>query len=677
MPPVGRTAVSNYAIHRYGTQESLTSTLVCMTPAISIIVPTYNRLALLRQCIQSLKKIKYAGLIELVIVNDGSTDGTKDFLNALQLPTNFTFIPVHQKNKGCAAARNVGVRTSTHDYIFFTDDDCVVPYNWVSEIINAFTRYPDAQGVGGWYQSPPEILNSNVYMRTLHNEYKLSFGEYLTFEHASARLRACNPAGNTANVCYRRSLFQAIGGFSEWTKSTARIDWEFKFRAHAKGYELVYIPYRVLHTRGATFFQFIKQAWRYGVADYYLGTRFEGSPLNLTISRTLMRISMYRVTFPHENILPFLYLTFLRLIGAWWAHIRGVRSDTRYSQVSAPNVQAFTRSYTDGRKTEMVQHSQQYYQNSTAWITARAQSAELLAQEHKTPLISIVMPMYNRTEYLTNGWMQRINELEAHATAVELVCVDDGSTDETVARLEELRPLLRFELRIMQRVNGGPAAARNTGIEHARGTYICFTDTDTLPYMLWLRELLAPVFIDPRTQIVGGYQMIQKPITAYDAWRSWYTIKHREALFINELSLFVDTPCDTANMMMVRSCPMRFNETFKRPGFEDLEFVYRAKKKGYLLCYIPYAVENMRSMNKEDYYHLIHARAHGYSIFMDLHDDPAFKYSWYYVGGCLLGKGSMIQKDLTIGAILVRYRRMLQKEVLKNSIADKKQPQQA
>ncbi|MBE9144865.1 glycosyltransferase family 2 protein [Planktothrix mougeotii] len=95
---------------------------------LSVVIPTYNRLAILQKCLQALEQQQYHHPItdyEVVVVDDGSTDGTLIWLeeNQLKLPHVRVFCQSHQ---GPAAARNLGVEQATGEIIIFIDSDLVV-----------------------------------------------------------------------------------------------------------------------------------------------------------------------------------------------------------------------------------------------------------------------------------------------------------------------------------------------------------------------------------------------------------------------------------------------------------------------------------------------------------------------------------------------------------------------
>jgi glycosyltransferase involved in cell wall biosynthesis len=94
----------------------------------SVVIPTYNRQPILEKCLQALEKQDYSDIIqgyEIVLVDDGSTDGTIDWLK--EQPANFPHVRYFvQDHKGPAVARNRGITEAKGDFIIFIDSDLVV-----------------------------------------------------------------------------------------------------------------------------------------------------------------------------------------------------------------------------------------------------------------------------------------------------------------------------------------------------------------------------------------------------------------------------------------------------------------------------------------------------------------------------------------------------------------------
>ncbi|MFC2023356.1 glycosyltransferase family 2 protein [Chloroflexota bacterium] len=119
------------------------------------------------------------------------------------------------------------------------------------------------------------------------------------------------------------------------------------------------------------------------------------------------------------------------------------------------------------------------------------------------PRVSVVMPCYNAELYLREA-IQSV--LDQTFEDYEIVAVDDGSTDGTRTVVEAFDD---SRLRYIYRENGGPGAARNTGISAARGEYIAPLDADDLALPHRLSSQLAALDAEPTLSVVGsGYEWI-------------------------------------------------------------------------------------------------------------------------------------------------------------------------
>ena len=109
---------------------------------VSVIIPTYNRKLSLIRCLNALPKD-----VEIIVVDDGGTDGTADIIHEVNHPD---LILVRQSNSGPASARNAGISRATGDYLAFTDDDCVPPPPCPVPLVDLLrASSPDISGIGG------------------------------------------------------------------------------------------------------------------------------------------------------------------------------------------------------------------------------------------------------------------------------------------------------------------------------------------------------------------------------------------------------------------------------------------------------------------------------------------------------------------------------------------------
>ena len=100
------------------------------------------------------------------------------------------------------------------------------------------------------------------------------------------------------------------------------------------------------------------------------------------------------------------------------------------------------------------------------------------------PFVSVVVPTRDRPDQL-DRCLEAL-EGQTASDSIEVIVVDDGSTNR-VAVEEVVRD--RPRVRLVRQAGAGPAAARNTGVRAARGTYICFTDDDCEPRTEWAERL--------------------------------------------------------------------------------------------------------------------------------------------------------------------------------------------
>lgn len=114
------------------------------------------------------------------------------------------------------------------------------------------------------------------------------------------------------------------------------------------------------------------------------------------------------------------------------------------------------------------------------------------------PLVSVVIPSYNSRRYIAEA----IDSVRAQQVEnLELVIVDDGSTDDSVEFIRQIAP----EARVITQANAGAAAARNHGVQEARGRYIAFLDADDVWVPGKLKAQLKVMEQQPEIDLVYGH----------------------------------------------------------------------------------------------------------------------------------------------------------------------------
>ncbi len=186
---------------------------------VTVVMPTRDRKKLLRETLASLAGQTYpAESIEVVVVDDCSSDGTLEFLRELETP--LSLVPIrHEVNKGRAAARNTALRAATGDLVVFVDDDMRCDPDLIRAHVRFHETHPKAMVIGSAVQAP-ELGRSTVF-RYLDEMgvHKLTSGS-----------RAPSRYFVTNNASIPREPIIAVGLFDESFRKYGFEDTELAFR---------------------------------------------------------------------------------------------------------------------------------------------------------------------------------------------------------------------------------------------------------------------------------------------------------------------------------------------------------------------------------------------------------------------------------------------------------------
>ncbi len=247
-------------------------------PTVSVVIPTHNRKETLRRCLQGVLAQTYPAA-EVIVVDDGSTDGTEALVRTAFPTVRYTRLPTP---RGPARARNRGIALARGDIVAFTDDDCVPPPEWLAHLVEGFHAYPEAAAVGGLQKPPDDVLRTHLLARY---EWFLTRQVYGLGEGPVVGRPA---PGGTNNLAVRRSVLLEIGGFDERFPVAAGEDADLLRRIAARGYPTVILPISVTHLQTYRWPDFLRQQVRRGIgAAYYHAKWGELSPLGREILRLL------------------------------------------------------------------------------------------------------------------------------------------------------------------------------------------------------------------------------------------------------------------------------------------------------------------------------------------------------------------------------------------------------
>jgi glycosyltransferase involved in cell wall biosynthesis len=213
---------------------------------ISVIVPVFNGGNKIEQCIKALKRQNTEMAFEIIIVDDGSTDGCLRGVNGHNIRI------LRQTNHGPATARNLGVEKSRGEIILFTDADCEPARNWIEEMVRPLEN-PQISGVKGSYLT----RQKNIVPRFVQLEYEAKYDRmkrdrYIDFI-------------DTYSAAFIKKDFLNVGRFDTQFPTPSTEDQEFSFRMWERGYRMVFNQNaKVYHTHSQSLWRYMKKKFSIG-----------------------------------------------------------------------------------------------------------------------------------------------------------------------------------------------------------------------------------------------------------------------------------------------------------------------------------------------------------------------------------------------------------------------------
>lgn len=211
---------------------------------ISVVICTYNRASLLKNCLQSLEKqTANKKNYEVIVVNNNSNDNTKEIVKDF-VKSQFNIKTVIEKKQGLSYARNRGWKEAKGKYVAYIDDDAVAEPDWVEQIIVFTKKNPKINAFGGPYgrfsfKPVPAWIPENYFTLNLGNKLKI--------------LNLKNEWISGSNMIFNKMLFYKYGGFKtglgmKGSKILYGEETEFLLRLKETGEAVYYVPkIRVRH----------------------------------------------------------------------------------------------------------------------------------------------------------------------------------------------------------------------------------------------------------------------------------------------------------------------------------------------------------------------------------------------------------------------------------------------
>ena len=513
-------------------------------PSVSLVIPGRNAESTVRACLEAVVgQLGRAGLEEILFVDDGSTDRTRNIVG--EYPVRLLPAP----GEGAAAARNRGWRAACGSLVWFLDADCVAEPDALVRLLPHLAE-ADVGGAGGSYANarPDKLLACLIH-------------EEIVARHR--RMAAEVSVLATYNVVYRRRVLAELSGFDPsfaWAH-----DAELAFRVRRAGYRLRFEPgSRVAHYHPVRWRSYLDKQRQQGywrmmlyrrhparmAGDSYSGVvDFVQPPLALITLATLpallwpawrwlpvcsagallaLQIPMTARIVRHSGVarhVSFAALGFVRAFCRAAGMLQGIvaagTGRPRSSRAAATGLGS-------GQGRE-VPPDRPGGQSDPAAVAAAAAAGPAAAPQGQSsggaaeparaagplpPRVSVVIATCNRAVPLRKC----LESLAAQSfDRYEVIVVDDGSRDDTPAQLAEMarrHSAMRLSV-VVNETNQGANPSRNRAIRRARGELVAFIDDDCIADRAWLEHLVEP-FGDDRVAAVTGTVQSAAPRNLYD-----------------------------------------------------------------------------------------------------------------------------------------------------------------
>src|ERR1700678_1443240 len=243
--------------------------------SVSVIIPTHNRPTRINKCLDALLTQTPSRKVEILVVNDGSTDDTP---NVVARYSGVSLI--HQLNAGPAAARNRGALAAQGSIILFTDDDCVPTPQWVEEMIEPF-QDPKVVGTKGVYRT----LQKSLVARFVQTEYEDRYRLMASLSRIDFI--------DTYSAAFRRDRFLEMNGYDTSFPLACAEDVELSYRMSARGWKMKFAPRAmVYHTHPDTLSWYLKKKYKFAFWRVLAVRKNPGKAMKDSHTPQLMKVQL-------------------------------------------------------------------------------------------------------------------------------------------------------------------------------------------------------------------------------------------------------------------------------------------------------------------------------------------------------------------------------------------------
>ena len=410
-------------------------------PLISIIVPVFNNEKELDNCLSSAVEQTYHNL-EIICIDDGSIDNSTKIIDKYcSLDQRIKLLT--QKNRGFAAARNIGIDIAQGEYVYFLEaTDCLEPCA-IEDLYSCFN-----------IESDIDFSSSSVrFISTAKEEQKSTATDIQSFDDIRNLMSIKSiPLDITSKDClfpfnklYKSKLIKTHGlkFAEELDKGNEALVWLWMYSIHSQKYCLLKKKNHLSSIGGIPSIDVTRKPNDVHVIEFY--------------KYMLSHTPEYVNNLHFDALINLLY----------------VQANSFVQNCDLDSLKELSDTIAE-------------YKNHTESLALKNKCVELLVDIEKRkikptsrnsdlPLISVIIPIYNGEKYL-GECLESITDQSLKN--IQIICINDHSTDSTSDIINEMIAKDSRITIINNPHNVGAGASRNLGIKQARGEYISFIDSD-------------------------------------------------------------------------------------------------------------------------------------------------------------------------------------------------------
>ena len=209
----------------------------------SIIIPVFNNLNLTQQCLDSIFQNTTPGLYEVIVVDNGSTDGSREYLQSLEPRIRYIRNP---RNLFFARGCNRGAWAARSENLLFLNNDTVVKPGWLEAMLEVLAQSPEIGIVGNKQLFPASnpiysglVWHAGMAFTEQRDSWHVFFG--FDADHPAVNVQRDYPCVTGCCLLIRKPLFERLRGFDPWFQNGYE-DTDLCLRAGELGVRIVYTP---------------------------------------------------------------------------------------------------------------------------------------------------------------------------------------------------------------------------------------------------------------------------------------------------------------------------------------------------------------------------------------------------------------------------------------------------